>query len=46
MNFSTENLIDTLNISWQGMLTIFIGMAIIYLAILLLTHPIKRKSNK
>ncbi|MFA6628120.1 MAG: hypothetical protein WCT17_06295 [Bacilli bacterium] len=46
MQLSLNIIKNTLNIGWQGMLTIFIGMAIIYLAILLLTHPIKRKSNK
>lgn len=43
MHFSTDNLINTLNIGWQGMLTIFIGMALIFLVILLLTNPLKKK---
>lgn len=43
MQFTTENLIDTLNIGWQGMLTIFIGMAMIYVVILLLTKQLKKK---
>ncbi|HNZ78042.1 MAG TPA: hypothetical protein PLH44_03420 [Bacilli bacterium] len=42
----TKNLIDTLNIAWQGMLTIFIGMAVIYIIIFILTHPIKRKKEE
>ncbi len=43
MQFTTDNLIDTLNIGWQGMLTIFIGMAMIYVVILLLTKQLKKK---
>ncbi len=41
----TKNFIDTLNIGWQGMLTIFLGMAVIYLVIFLLTHPLKKKTD-
>ena len=41
----TKNLIDTLNIGWQGIVTIFLGMAVIYLVIFLLTHPLKKKTD-
>ena len=40
-----SNLTDALNLSWKGMLAIFVGMAIIFLAILLLSK-LKDQKNK
>lgn len=35
--FERESIIDALNLTWKGMLSIFLGIALIFLAIFLLS---------
>ena len=45
LNINLENVFKSLDITWKGMLTIFLGIGVIYLAIFLLTK-IKDKKTK
>lgn len=42
----TENLLKSLDILWMGMLTIFLGIGIIYLIIYALSHVKDRETEE
>lgn len=45
LNINLENVYQSLDLTWKGMLTIFLGIGVIYLAISLLTK-LKDKKTK